>query len=273
VSSQQQFFISNNGYINQSGSGKLHNVIPAGRVDVGFTMTGPRFVMVKDEQSGAERLEYLPGSPAQTVVDDVRQFVKARAKFASLGLGYKRGYLMHGPPGTGKSATLQMVTSELVKEHDAVVIAGSRCSQNQIDALRALLGPERLIVGLVEEVDEDIDRDTLSMLDGTLCTNVVFLATTNYLDRLPPRIRKRPGRFDRVVDVAEYPEESRRAYFSGRIDKGQVEVFVKAARGLPISAWRELLIRVHVGGLTPAAAGKELRAWLKELADDDSEDE
>jgi SpoVK/Ycf46/Vps4 family AAA+-type ATPase len=111
------------------------------------------------------------------------------------------------------------------------------------------------------------------MLDGTRCTNVVFLATTNYLDRLPPRIRKRPGRFDRVVDVAEYPEESRRAYFSGRIDKGQVETFVKAARGLPISAWRELLIRVHVGGLTPAAAGKELRAWLKELADDDSEDE
>ncbi len=268
-----QFFVSNDGRINTPGSGKLHETVPAGVVQVQRSMFGPVFHLCKEQASGAERLEYLPGSPAQIVVDDVRQFVQSRAKFASLGLGYKRGYLMHGPPGTGKSAALLMITRELVREHDAVVIAGSECEQSQIDDLRNLLGPDRLIVGLVEEIDQNVDRSVLSMLDGTRCTNVVFLATTNYLDRLPPRIRKRPGRFDRVVDVAEYPEESRRAYFRGRMDGAQVETYVKASRGLPISAWRELLIRVHVGGLTPAGAGKELRAWLKELADDDSEDE
>lgn len=255
------------------GSGSLYTEVPAGRVDIQSSMMGYQFSIAKPAKAGTERLEYLPGSPASSIVEDVRKFVAGRDKFASLGLGYKRGYLMHGPPGTGKSATVQMVVDELIKEHNAIVPNTSGCVQEHIDAIRSLVGPERLIVGVIEEIDESTGRDTLSMLDGTRCTNVVFLATTNFLDKLPARIKKRPGRFDRVVDVAEYPEESRRAYFTGRVEAKTVESYVKASRSLPISAWREMLVRVALGGLTPAAAGKKLRAWLKELADDDSEDE
>lgn len=268
-----QYFISKCGSINMPGSGALYDKVPAGRIDIGRNMMGFTYDLVKPKATTDERLEYLPGSPAQVIVDDVRKFVAGRPKFAALGLGYKRGYLMHGPPGTGKTATVQMILDELIREHDAVVPHTSECSQLHIEGLRQLVGPERLIVAVIEEIDENTERDTLSLLDGTKCTNVVFLATTNYLDRLPPRIKKRPGRFDRVVDVADYPEESRRAYFGSRVEKGQVEAYVKASRNLPISAWREVLVRVMLGGITPAAAGKELRAWLKELADDDSEDE
>ncbi len=268
-----QYFISSSGRINTPGSGHLHDEVPAGRIDIQSSMMGLNFSLARKGTTGNERLEYLPGSPAQVIVDDVRQFVRGREKFAALGLGYKRGYLMHGPPGTGKSAAVQMVIDELVREHNAVVPNTSNCSQEHIDALRGLVGPDRLIVGIVEEIDESCGRDVLSMLDGTRCTNVVFLATTNFLDRLPARISKRPGRFDRVVDVSAYPEESRRAYFKSRVQPKELEAYVKASNKLPISAWREVLLRVALGGLTPAAAGKELRAWLRELADDDSEDE
>lgn len=273
MSEFNQVFVDRGGNISMPGSGKLYDTVPGGRVSVRMGMFGPSLQLQRPAQSGHERLEYLPGSPAQVIVDDIRQFIAGRDKFAGLGLGYKRGYLLYGPPGTGKSATTQMVLDEVIKEHSAIVIDGNCCNMGQIRALRSVLGPDRLIVGLIEEVDEYVgDPDTLSMLDGTQCTNVVFLATTNYLDNLPPRIRKRPGRFDRVVDVSEYPEESRRAYFTSRVEKKAVEGYVKAARGLPISAWREILVRVTLGGATPAAAGKELRAWLKETEDDDSDD-
>jgi SpoVK/Ycf46/Vps4 family AAA+-type ATPase len=271
-----QLFIASHGRVNVPGSGTLHDTLPGGRYSVEFTMEGPRITFVAENPANAERLEYLPGSPAATVVDDIRQFIGAKSKFANLGLGYKRGYLMYGPPGTGKSATLQMILDEVIREHQAVVINGNECSMSQIQVLRQLAGPDRLIVGLIEEVDEFVRNQgsrALSMLDGTQCTNVVFLATTNYLEDLAPRIRKRPGRFDRVVDVSEYPDESRAAYFKSRVKPAELPVYVKAAKGLPIAAWREVLLRVTLGGVTPAAAGKELRAWLKECADDDSEDE
>lgn len=266
-----QVFVSRDGRVNVPGSGQLHTEVPAGRVAVIFDMNGPKFYMRAPAHGNAERLEYLPGSPASVIVEDIRVFMKSRNKFAELGLGYKRGYLMHGPPGTGKSATCQMVIAEVIKEHNAIVLdnADDDHAQQQIDALRSLLGPNRLILVLLEEVEESIRNPRLlSTLDGTRCTNVVFLATTNYLDKLPPRIRKRPGRFDRIVDVSEYPDDSRRAYFGGRVDKGEVEAYVKAAKGLPISAWREILVRVGMGGVTPAVAGRELREWLKECADD-----
>lgn len=273
MSDLNQVFIANSGMVNLPGSGSLHDRVPAGRYECAMTPQGPKYRMVRHVASSAERLEYLPGSPAQVVVDDIRQFVNARSKFSKLGLGYKRGYLLYGPPGTGKSATLQMVIDEVVREHDAIVAHTSACEQGHIDLLRDLVGPDRLIVGIIEEVDEHCNSHTLSMLDGTRCTNVVFLATTNYLDDLPPRIRKRPGRFDRVVDVAEYPDESRVAYFQTRVGPTELGKYVKAAKDLPISAWREILVRVNMSGLTPAAAGKELRAWLKECeGDDDSED-
>ncbi|WP_170328691.1 AAA family ATPase [Ruegeria arenilitoris] len=49
----------------------------------------------------------------QTVLDDMRWFYGASDWYAARGVPWRRGYLFHGPPGTGKSSLIRALASEL----------------------------------------------------------------------------------------------------------------------------------------------------------------
>ncbi|KAJ3106048.1 hypothetical protein HDU96_008348 [Phlyctochytrium bullatum] len=48
----------------------------------------------------------------ETIVKDVRSFLGSEAWYAEQGVPYRRGYLLHGPPGTGKTSTIFGIASE-----------------------------------------------------------------------------------------------------------------------------------------------------------------
>lgn len=261
----------------KSSSGKYRIVggadgvatLPPGRYSLEASMFEVKLAPITAR--GDDTLEDVPGSPADRVVADIAKFAASRSKFVAKGFAYKRGYLLHGPPGTGKTCCLRMVTERLIKEQNAVVIEGGvDVAAYSLKFLNAA-EPGRLIVFAIEEFDnelEDSEQEMLKLLDGTTGTDFLVLATTNNPDKLPARVIKRPGRFDQVVSVAEYPEQSRRAYFGGRV--AQVEACVAAAEGLPISAWKEIALRTEVYGEDPAAVGTAMRQWLLEEAKSDT---
>jgi chaperone BCS1 len=39
----------------------------------------------------------------ERILDDIRGFISSRTWYLDRGIPYRRGYLLHGPPGTGKS--------------------------------------------------------------------------------------------------------------------------------------------------------------------------
>lgn len=47
----------------------------------------------------------LPEATKHDILEDCRRFLRSRAWFAQRGLPYRRGYLLHGLPGTGKTTT------------------------------------------------------------------------------------------------------------------------------------------------------------------------
>lgn len=59
-----------------------------------------------------------------------------------------------------------------------------------------------------------VESEVLNILDGiNMIEKAVFLATTNYPERLGPRIINRPSRFDKRFKINHPQEESRRLYF------------------------------------------------------------
>src|SRR5690606_8755834 len=93
-----------------------------------------------------------------------------------------------------------------------------------------------------EEADSIIDDTTcLSILDGELSIQgAVFVAMTNYKDKLPPRISNRPGRFDRVVLVDAPPAAVQIEYLrrvEARVGENPdaPEKIVQALEGIPLS--------------------------------------
>jgi chaperone BCS1 len=160
---------------------------------------------------------------SESVVKDVRQFLNSSKWYNDRGIPYRRGYLLHGPPGSGKSSFIQSLAGEL--EYNICIMNLSELGMTD-DRFAHLLNniPPRSII-LLEDVDAAFsDRTTndsikqgydstltlsglLNGLDGVVAAEerMVFM-TTNHVSRLDPALT-RPGRVDSHIYVGNVTEE------------------------------------------------------------------
>jgi hypothetical protein len=195
----------------------------------------------------------LPDSATQRVVEGIRGFWKSRKRYLDHGLVYKRGVLLWGPPGSGKTVTVALLAKELIATNGLVVF----CSRPSLCAeglrLMRMIEPGRPLIVVCEDVDEIImqhgEHELLAMLDGEFAIdNVVYVATTNYPERLGARIVNRPSRFDERIYVGMPSQEARCVYLAQAMRKfgyaGEPREWARDTAGLSIAHLRELVAAV-----------------------------
>jgi chaperone BCS1 len=144
----------------------------------------------------------------ERLLADVETFLDREQWYANLGIPYRRGYLLYGPPGSGKSSTVAAIASHFGMD---IALLNLSAASLDDDELRNLLSdvPPRTFV-LIEDVDGAFsDRKKtndkkgrvtfsglLNAIDGVAAGEgrIIFL-TTNHIDRLDPAL-VRPGRCD-----------------------------------------------------------------------------
>ncbi len=154
----------------------------------------------------------LDGDTSATLLADVQEFFGRRQWYADLGIPWRRGYLLHCPPGTGKTSFAYALAGELRLKLCALSLTNSKLNDQTIADLLQKTPPRSLI--LIEDIDAFFvardKQDTrievsfsglLNALDGVSAQEgrIVFL-TTNHLDRLDKALI-RPGRVDVVVEL------------------------------------------------------------------------
>jgi len=223
-----------------------------------------------------DNLLRLPDSRSEEVIAEIEKFWKLKDKFKRYGIMHKRGFLLYGPPGSGKTSTVEIVSQTLVKSGGLVILGNSASPQ----VLSLLLGhlrgiePDRPIVVLLEDIDTIIHRygesETLALLDGeTSIDNVVFLATTNYPEHLDGRVINRPSRFDRVVKIGMPTPEARLMYLKARGVEGDLDRWVELSKDFSIAHLKELVIGVCVFGEDLEEVVARLRSMAKTPKSDD----
>jgi len=250
--------------------------LPAGAYEAQMGFTGPYMDMVDLKQ---EELIPFKTGPCKQIVEEVNKFWGLEKRYNKLGLPYRRGILMYGPPGTGKSGIVRLVGQDLIKQNGMVVLVKRADTFTSFLPFLNKMEPNRKIVVVLEDLERLIARqeqEFLQLLDGIASDRpgMLFLATTNHLEQLEPRVY-RPSRFDLLIEVGMPNKATRETYVRRLCEKFQTKYnskFVTLTEGLSFAALKEILISCLVLDKKIEDMVKRMRSY-RQIAEDMQDDE
>jgi hypothetical protein len=159
----------------------------------------------------------LDGTLSDQLIADARQFLDSNQWYADRGIPYRRGYLLHGPPGCGKTSFTQVLAGALKLDMCMLSLSNNLLDDQKL-AQNFREAPENAII-LLEDVDAVfVDRDVqkkgkggggtgvsfsglLNAIDGVASQEGrLFFMTTNYPEKLDSAL-VRPGRCDVKLEL------------------------------------------------------------------------
>jgi SpoVK/Ycf46/Vps4 family AAA+-type ATPase len=240
--------------------------LPPGYYDVNQDMRGLYF---KKRNMKTENLLRFPDASSDAVIEEISKFWGLEKKFDESSIPYKRGMILYGPPGSGKTCTLQIVIENLTKNHKGIVVEfpGVHLFKEGYDVLRQIHQDMPVII-LMEDIDAILNRNSesevLNILDGmNSIRKTIFLATTNYPEKLGSRIMNRPSRFDKKIFIGMPSSEAREIYIKSKlIDESEEEVgkWVEDTNGMSIAHIKELYVANKIIGDTYSEALKTVKS-------------
>lgn len=238
----------------------LRNELPGGKYDILWSGQRNQYYFVKTNVYLDELLD-LPNPIFNSIIDDIKYFWDNKKLFDKYKYAYKRGILLFGEPGCGKtSITAQL--SEIVIGMGGIIfsINNGRMLENYATAIPNLLKriqPDVPILALIEDLDgllRNTENETLllNILDGLNQTNnVVFIGNTNYPENLKERILNRPSRFDKRYYIGPPNAAVRKYYFENKITaddlaKTNMNELVEKSEGLTLAHLGEMIKGIYI---------------------------
>lgn len=190
----------------------------------------------------------LKAGQSEEILGDIQEFFASRPRYVELGIPWRRGYLLHGPPGTGKTSLVTALASELHLNVCALSLASPVVSDEKIYALLAGIPVRSLL--LIEDVDAFFDqrRQTsaqvklsfsgfLNALDGVASQEgTILFMTSNHPERLDPAL-VRAGRIDQKFELGHCDaDQLKRLFLKFFKDEVAAEQFAQRYSGEQLSA-------------------------------------
>jgi AAA+ superfamily predicted ATPase len=204
----------------------------------------------------------LPEELLSRVERQAMGLTKHAEKLKAAGRHLKRGILMHGKPGTGKTLSAMYLAAQMPGRTVLVLTGGAVGSIEIACQLGRLLEPATIILEDVDLIGTERHQQTvganallfelLNQMDGLgEDADILFILTTNRPDYLEPALAARPGRIDLAIEVPLPDESCRRRllelYGRGlKLELADTDVWVRRTNGVSAAFIRELLRKAAV---------------------------
>ncbi len=211
----------------------------------------------------------LPTEMLGQIREAVEGWANGKAIYEGMGFAWRRGILLIGPPGTGKTMIGKAAASAL-PDLPVLYVRDLR-EDSRRDAINAIFRRAREMkqcLLIIEDVDTLITEENRSVflneLDGFVSNEgILLIASSNHPHKIDEAFLKRPSRFDRVFHIG-LPADAERAAFCRTI----LARSAFAARFAPDFDFAGLIGRVveKSKGFTPAYLKEVLTGAALSLA-------
>ena len=178
----------------------------------------------------------LEGSFKEQIREDFRFFLESRELYDEANVPWRRGALLIGPPGNGKTLCVKALIRDLGLPCLYIHSLEARNStpQRSIEDIFRRARAQAPCILVLEDIDALLTSGTRSLflneLDGfAQNAGMITLATTNHPERLDPSIVERPSRFDRKYHFMLPSAETRMNYVRSWNDRLRPQLRFEAA--------------------------------------------
>lgn len=186
----------------------------------------------------------LPEGQMEAITSDLEWFWSNSARYYSLGIPYRRGWLLRGVPGSGKTSLVGAIAGHY--KRDIYILSLNEDSMSDTRLLNLISSVKKGSIVLIEDIDAAFNKreggkdgvtfsGLLNALDGVASPDdLVLFMTTNHPEKLDPALI-RPGRIDRTMDFCAATDDQLERIYK-RFTNGQnPEGFVQFFRGKTVA--------------------------------------
>lgn len=203
----------------------------------------------------------LPPKLLELIDRTIVEFTQQRELLKKHGQSARRGVLLHGAPGTGKTHTIRYIASKLPNHTTLLITAEQVALLDEYFELARLMQPSILVLEDVDLIARDRERMSspgeelllnklLNNMDGLKeDAEILFLLTTNRPEILESALADRPGRIDQSIEFPKPDADCRRrllALYSAKLrvaDELQ-QTIVARTEGVSAAFIKELVRRM-----------------------------